>query len=290
MVSPTEKDRRSPVVAATPPAPAPPPTNLPKPASELIGREDELREIVRLAAEHRLLTLTGPGGIGKTRLALEAARTLLPHFPDGAWLAEFSPLSDAGLVPATVAATAEIKLSRGEISAQHVAQALAQRPLLLVLDTCEHVIGATAQVAEAMLRAGSAVHVIATSREPLRAEGEQIYVVPPLAVPASVGEDRCQYSAVRLFAVRARASGADIPNDQQVASAIVAICRQLDGIPLAIELAAARAATFGIKGIAALLGDRFRLLGGGRRTAHRGIRLCGRRSTGAMNCCPRRNG
>jgi predicted ATPase len=161
-----------------------------------------------LAAARRLITLTGAGGIGKTRLALAAARQLLPHFADGVWLAEFSPLSDPGLLPGTVAAAVGLELGAGEASAQRVAQALADRPLVLVLDTCEHMIDAAAGLAEAVLRAGSAVQVIATSREPLRAEGEWVYPVPPLAVPAAAGDDPWQYAAVQLFVVRARASGA----------------------------------------------------------------------------------
>ena len=186
-----------------------PPTNLPEPVSELIGRDDELREVVSLAAAHRLVTLTGPGGIGKTRLALAVARELLPKFPDGVWLAELAPLSDPGLVPATVAAAAGLELGAGAASPERVANALTGKQLLLVLDNCEHVIDAAASMAEALLRASPAVHVIATSREPLRAEGEQVYPVPPLAVPAEDaedGDDFLRYGAVRLFLERARAA------------------------------------------------------------------------------------
>jgi hypothetical protein len=157
-----------------------PPTNLPEAVSELIGREDELREIVNLAAGHRLVTLTGAGGIGKTRLGLAVARQLLPQFADGVWLAEFSPLAGPGLVAATVAGAVGFELSGGEVSTQRVAHALADRRLLLVLDTCEHVIAAAAAMTESALRAGSALHIIATSREPLRVEGEWVYPVPPL--------------------------------------------------------------------------------------------------------------
>src|SRR3984893_7045376 len=142
-----------------------PPTNAPKPVSELIGRDAEVEEVLRLAGAHRLLTLTGAGGIGKTTLALALARELRPHFADGVWLAEFSALADPALVPATVAAAVGLELGGGEASAQRVAQALADRRLLLVLDTCEHVIAAAAAMAEAVLGAGSALHIIATSRE-----------------------------------------------------------------------------------------------------------------------------
>jgi predicted ATPase/DNA-binding winged helix-turn-helix (wHTH) protein len=243
------------------------PTNLPEPVSELIGRDDELREIVSLAAAHRLVTLTGTGGIGKTRLALAVTRRLPPEFADGVWLAEFSPLSDPGLVPATVAAAVGLELGGGEVSARRVAQALADRRLLLVLDTCEHVIAAATAMAEAVLRAGLAARIIATSREPLRTEGEQIYPVPPLAVPAAEGDDPWQYGAVQLFVERARAAQPYFEAEGRRLAMIAAICRRLDGIPLAIELAAARAAALGIEELSARLDDRFQLLTGGRRTA-----------------------
>jgi DNA-binding winged helix-turn-helix (wHTH) protein len=253
--------------AAAEPGALLPPTNLPEPVSELVGREDDLREILSLAAGHRLVTLTGAGGIGKTRLALAVANRLLPEFVEGVWLAELSSLSDPGLVPATVAAAVGLELSTGEVSAQHVAHALADRRLLLVLDTCEHVIAAAAAMAEVLLRAGPAVRVIATSREPLRAEGERNYPVPPLAVPAAEGDDPWQYGAIRLFVVRSRASGAHISEHAHVAAVIAPICRRLDGIPLAIEVAAARAAALGIEALASRLDDRFNLLTSGRRTA-----------------------
>ncbi len=220
-----------------------------------------------LIGAHRLVSLTGTGGIGKTQLALAAARQTLPHFAGGVWLAEFSPLADPGLVPATVAAAVGLELGGGEVSTQRVAQALADRPLLLVLDTCEHVIAAAAGMVEALLHASAAARVIATSREPLKAEGEWIYPVPPLAVPAAEDDDFWRYGAVRLFVLRSRASGAHVTEDRDGAAVIAAICRRLDGIPLAIELAAARAAVFGIEALAARLDDRFQLLTGGRRTA-----------------------
>jgi predicted ATPase/DNA-binding winged helix-turn-helix (wHTH) protein len=247
-----------------------PATNLPEPISELIGRDDILGEILSLAAAHRLVTLTGAGGIGKTRLAVAAARRLLPQFADGVWLAEFSPIADPGLVPVTVAAAVGLDLGGGEVSAQRVSQALAGRRLVLVLDTCEHVIGAAAALAEAVLRAGGTMHLLATSREPLRAEGEWVYPVPPLAVPGEDAEDAddlLRYGGVRLFVERLRAAEPHFAPDQRSAAMIAAICRRLDGIPLAIELAAARAAMLGVEEVVAHLDDRFRILTGGRRTA-----------------------
>jgi DNA-binding winged helix-turn-helix (wHTH) protein len=168
-------DERAAAGMAAQPAGALPPTNLPAPVSELIGRDAEVAKVVNLVGARRLVSLTGAGGIGKTQLALAAARQLLPHFTDGPWLAELSPLSDPSLVPATVATAVGLELGGGEVSAQRVAQALADRRMLLVLDTCEHVIGAAARMAEALLHANPAAHVIATSREPLKAEGEWIY-------------------------------------------------------------------------------------------------------------------
>jgi predicted ATPase/DNA-binding winged helix-turn-helix (wHTH) protein len=247
-----------------------PATNLPEPISELVGRDDVLGEILSLVAAHRLVTLTGAGGIGKTRLALAVARRLLPQFADGVWLAEFSPLTDPGLVPVTVAAAIGLDLGGGEVSAQRVSQALAGRRLVLVLDTCEHVIGAAAALAEAVLRAGGTLHLLATSREPLRAEGEWVYPVPPLAVPAEDVEDAddlLRYGGVRLFVERLRAAEPHFAPDRRSAAMIAAICRRLDGIPLAIELAAARAAVLGAEEVATHLDERFRILTGGRRTA-----------------------
>ena len=247
-----------------------PQTNLPAPVSELIGRDEEIAELLNLTTAHRLVTLTGAGGIGKTRLALALARELLPHFADGAWLAELSALADPGLVSATVAAAVGLDLTGGEPSAQRVAQALSSRQLLLIVDNCEHVVEAAARMAEALLRANSAARVIATSREPLRAEGEWVYTVPSLAVPAEGrpdGEDPLRYGAVELFVERARAAAPSFSPHAPVAATIAAICRRLDGIPLAIELAAARVAALGIEGLAAGLDDRFHLLTGGRRTA-----------------------
>ena len=262
-----EPTARMPEVA---PVPSRPPTNLPEPVSELIGRDAELAEILDLSASHRLVTLTGTGGIGKTRLGFEVARHQLSRFADGVWVVELAPLSDPDLVPVTVATALGLELASGTASPQSVANALRSKQLMLVLDNCEHVIDAATRMADALLRANPAVRVIATSREPLRTEGEWIYRVPPLAVPpegSPDSEDPLRYGAIRLFHERARATEANLSSDASTASAIAGICRRLDGIPLAIELAAARAASLGIEGLAAGLDDRFRLLARGRRTA-----------------------
>jgi predicted ATPase/DNA-binding winged helix-turn-helix (wHTH) protein len=245
-----------------------PPTNMPEPVSELIGRDHELAEVVNLMDAHRLVTLTGAGGIGKTRLAVAAARELRPRFADGVWLVQFSPLADPKLVPATVVAAVGLQLSV-EASVQSVAQALAGRRLLLVLDTCEHVIEVAASMAEAALGAGSELRILTTSREMLKAEGEWTYSVPPLAVPTAdvEREDFFGYGAIRLFLERAKAADPRFAPDRPLIELIAAICRQLDGMPLAIEMAAARGAMLGIEEVAANLNDRFGLLTGGRRTA-----------------------
>ncbi len=248
---------------------AAPRTNLPVPTSDMIGREAELKEVLDLAAGRRLVTLTGAGGIGKTRLGIEAARHLLPKFTDGVWLAELAPLTDSTLVPATVASALGLTLASGTLSPERVVAALGTRQLLLVLDNCEHVIEAAAHMADALLRASPLISVMATSREPLRAEGECVYQVPPLDVPlgdAETNEQVLRHGAVKLFIARARAAESQFSTDKSVA-AMAAICRHLDGIPLAIELAAARSPALGIEGLASRLDDRFKLLTGGHRTA-----------------------
>jgi predicted ATPase/DNA-binding winged helix-turn-helix (wHTH) protein len=242
-------------------------SNLPIAISELIGREAELVEVVRLLSAHRLVTLTGAGGIGKTRIACEAAWQLLPEFPDGVLFVELSRVAAPDVVSATVAAAAGLEFAPGEASIDRVAAAIAARGLLLVLDTCEHVIDAAAAMAEALLRLGARARILATSREPLQADGEWVYRLRPLGLRIE-GETDSGHAAdaVSLFVARARATNADMPPDGGAAT-IAAICRQLDGIPLAIELAAARAATLGIHALAARLDDQLQLLNCGRRTA-----------------------
>src|SRR5713101_4090119 len=177
-------------------------TNLPEAVSELIGREAELGEVTALATAHRLVSLVGAGGIGKTRLGLEVARHLLPRFPDGVFVAELGPLSSPELVPATVASALGLTHMVDTVSREGVAGAVGSKKLLLVIDNCEHVIEAAAGMSEALLRASPGVSLLATSREPLRVSGEYVYRVPPLGVPAEDNEDTediFRYGAVRLF-------------------------------------------------------------------------------------------
>ena len=254
-----------------PPAPANlPAANLPIQLSELIGRDATLRAVMDLATTHRLVTLTGAGGVGKTRLALEVGRELLPRFPDGVWLAELGPLTDPDLVPVTVAAALGLPLGTASVTAERVAAAVGGKQLLLLLDNCEHVIEAAARMTEALVTTGVRTHVLATSREPLRTGGEHLYRVPSLEVPAEDNidvDDVLRHGAVQLFSARASAVEVRYVPGPNHAATVAAICRHLDGIPLAIELAAARVPALGVDGIAARLNDRFRLLTGGQRTA-----------------------
>jgi predicted ATPase/DNA-binding winged helix-turn-helix (wHTH) protein len=268
-------ERPSPLPLPTPPASS----NLRAPASGLIGRTDALRLLSDLLSAYKVVTLTGPGGIGKTALALEAARgDLLAGFDEGGWLVELAAISDPSLVPSAVAGVLGLKLAGGVISAEAVARAIGSRNLLLVLDNCEHVIDAAAGLAETIVRLCPGAHVLATSREVLRIDGEYVCRVPPLDVPASesdTADTLLGHSAVELFIARTRALDAEFSPQEAQFSAIASICRHLDGIPLAIEFAAARAATLGIQQVVAGLEDRFALLTSGRRTAlprHRTLR------------------
>src|SRR6201996_3906012 len=246
-----------------------PANNFPPLISRLVGRASAAQFVRDLISAYRVVTLTGPGGIGKTSLAIKAVRYLLSDFEDGGWLVELASLSDPGLVASTVAATLGLKIA-GEISAESVARAVGGKHLVLVLDNCEHVIDAAANLAETFTRLCPRTTIVATSREVLRIDGEAVYRVPPLDVPA-VGQAApdyiMQYSAVELFVARTKALNAGfIPHAEDLAS-IAAICRHLDGMPLAIEFAAARAAVLSVQGVAAGLRDRFALLTAGRRTA-----------------------
>lgn len=251
-------------------------TNIPSAASELIGRQSSISQIITLMSAYRVVTLTGPGGIGKTVLASEVARRLQPSIDGDAFFVELVSLPDPNLVPTTLAQTLDLRLQGDDISADLVARAIGNRKMLLVIDNCEHVVDAAAEMVEAILRACQNVSVLATSRELLRIEGEFTYRVPPLEVPAKEEKvDALQHSAVQLFVARTLALQSDFTMSKDRVSVIAGICRHLDGIPLAIEFAAARAATLGLQQIAGRLDDRFVLLTGGRRTAlprHRTLR------------------
>jgi DNA-binding winged helix-turn-helix (wHTH) protein len=269
------------------------PTNLSQPASELIGRDAELAAVLELMRTHRLVTLTGPGGIGKTRLCMDAGRRLLPEVAGGVWIAELGPLSDPQLVPVTVAAALGLTLASADLSPERVAAALGKDEIVLVLDSCEHVIEAAARMAEALMRASPHARVIASSREPLRAPGELVYRVPPLDVPAEDTqhmEDLLRTGAVQLFIARARAAHPQFAPDQRVAEIAAAICRRLDGIPLAMSWrlpAPRRWASKGWPPGSTIVSDCSPAATAPR---CRDIRRCAPRSTGATTCCPKRSG
>src|SRR5262249_14298265 len=225
-----------------------------------------------------IVTLTGPGGIGKTTLAMKAARGLLADFEHGAWLVELASISDAALAPSMLAGVLELKLGGERVTAESVARGIGDRHLLLVLDNCEHLIDAAATLAETVIRLCPRATILATSREVFRIEGEYAYRVAPLEVPTGEQVDADQllgHSAPALFVARAKELGADCSSHAESLPTIAAICRHLDGIPLAIEFAAARAATLGVEQVAAGLSDRFVLLTSGRRMTlprHRTLR------------------
>jgi predicted ATPase/DNA-binding winged helix-turn-helix (wHTH) protein len=255
-----------------------PATNFPATVTRLVGRSAAVQRLQDLASAYRVVTLTGPGGIGKTTLALEVARRVLGEFAAGGWLVELASLSDPDLVPSAVAGALGLRLGSNPISPEAVARAVAGRKLLLVLDNCEHVVDAAARLSESFLRLCPGATILATSREVLRIEGEYAYRVASLEVPATGRVDPANildHSAPALFVARAKELGSDFSSDAESLSTIAEICRHLDGIPLAIEFAAARAAMLGIEPVAAALRDRFALLTSGRRTAlprHRTLR------------------
>ena len=245
-------------------------TNLPVARFDLIGRASAIPYLRELLSAYRVVTLTGPGGIGKTALALEVARSVFPELQGGSLLVELASLSNPDLVPSALASVLGLKLDGEEISAESVARAIGTREFLLVLDNCEHVVDAVANLTEAIVSRCPRTTVLATSREVLRVHGEHVFRVPPLTVPPGTRvepNDALGHAAVELFIARAGALGSDFKRNEENFSAIASICRRLDGIPLAIEFAAAHAVMMGPPEIAALLDDRFKFLTTGRRTA-----------------------
>jgi predicted ATPase len=241
------------------------PGNLSVQTTSFIGREIQLKEVIELVGDHRLVTLTGVGGVGKTRLAVQAAAHLVTEFPDGVWLVELASLSDQAAVPDAVATALGITPQAGDTVAVSIARALSGRHMLIVVDNCEHLLDAAAALIETILRRTQAVHILATSREGLRAEAEQLWPVPSLDVQAGAASP-----AVELFIDRARAVHPALAvDDAAETSSISDICQRLDGIPLAIELAAARMVSMSATDIRDRLGDRFRLLSGSRRGLER---------------------
>lgn len=230
--------------------------NLPAQLNSFVGRESEISRVKEFLAASRLVTLTGTGGTGKTRLSLHAARELLGEFPDGVWLVELAPLSDADRVPLAVAAVLAVKEEAGRSVVEALVRYVRDRKLLLVLDNCEHLLQECAQLTKQLLQAGPSMRVLASSREALHLTGETIYPLPALAAAESA----------RLFHDRAVAVQPAFRSEGAAGAAVADICRRLDGIPLAIELAAARVNALSAEQIAVRLSDSLRVLKGGDRT------------------------
>lgn len=245
------------------------PNNLPANFAPLIGRDKAMRDLASTLASARLVTLLGSGGIGKTRLATEVARSLLASFPDGVYLVPLACAEDANGVLASFASSLGMSAASGPLTFARIGRELGERRVLFVLDNCEHVLGPVAELAETLLNVSPALRILATSREPLRVVDENLYWVAALEVPShdDQSEDVLQRSAVQLFLARARAMDARFSSDERSIHLTGTVCRRLDGIPLAIELAAARAAILGIETLADHLDDRFNMLTGGNRTA-----------------------
>jgi predicted ATPase/DNA-binding CsgD family transcriptional regulator len=233
--------------------------------TSFVGQEQAVREVEGLLGEYRLVTVTGPGGVGKTRLAGEVARRVAGRFADGAWLAGLAPVRDSARVAAAVAAALGVREQPGMPAADAVIRVLGRRQLLVVLDNCEHVIGAAAQLCAGLLGACDDVRVLATSREPLRIAGEAAYRLAPLTVPGPGGD--VPADAVALFADRARAADAGFALTDQNSADVARLVSQLDGMPLAIELAAARVEALGVAQLLGTLDGRLALLAGGDRLA-----------------------
>ena len=239
--------------------------NLPPSLTSFVGRREELATIERLVADSRLVTVTGAGGIGKTRLVVEYARHAAPSYPDGAWLVDLAPLTAADLLPNVVLTTLGLNGPAGPSALDGVAGALAERELLLVLDNCEHLVESCAQLADALLHRCQGLHLLATSREVLGVAGETTWRLPAMATPHATQRmtlaDLQRLESVRLFLERAETARPGFRLADESAETVTRICRQLDGIPLAIELAAARTRTLPLAVIDERLHDQLALLG-----------------------------
>ncbi len=273
------------VSSEVPPLPpiTPRPHNLPVQLTSFIGRKRETAEVTRLlsgdsskaASGIRLLTLTGPGGTGKTRLALQVAAGLVERFPDGIWLVELAALSDPSLAPQTVASAIGLLNTGGRPPLELLTRYLAPKQALLLLDNCEHLVAACADLADALLRVCPRLQILATSREGLRLAGETTWPVPSLSVPSLAGEqlgrrslgDLREFESIKLFVERARSVTPAFELNEQNLAAVAQLCHRLDGIPLAIELAAARTRLLPVEQLLDRVQDRFRLLTGGSRNA-----------------------
>ena len=253
------------------PAPRPSRTyNLPAPLTRLIGRAEVLRTLVAQLPQRRLITIAGPGGVGKTSVALAVADALATSYRDGVAFVDLAPIAEPLLVPSALASVLGLAIRSGD-RIPRLISALRDRQMLIVLDCCEHVIEPAAALVEALLKHAPGLSVLATSREPLRADGEWVHRLPPLGLPPPsitlTAKEALQWPALQLFVERASAGLAGFELVDAEAPLVVEICRRLDGIALAIEFAAGRVEAFGVEGLATLLNDRFKVLTRGRRTA-----------------------
>jgi non-specific serine/threonine protein kinase len=249
------------------------PNNLPKERSRFIGREKELAECARIFAETRMLTLTGVGGSGKTRLGLRLAESMLDSYPDGVWFIDLAPVESDALVPQVVVSTLGIKPEGGESDEAAIIRSLAGKRSLLFLDNTEHLLDPSADLADRLLAGLPDLKILVTSREGLGVEGERLFAVRSLRLPPEDADPDpkalLSHEAVRLFVTRAQEADRNFTLDAGNARTVVDVCRRLDGIPLALELAAARIRALSIDRIASMLDDRFRLLTGGSRSVQR---------------------
>lgn len=245
------------------------PNNLPAQLTSFVGRENEMRQVAQLLKQSRLLTLTGSGGTGKTRLSLQVASNLIEQFKDGVWFIELAPISEPALVPNTVANVLRLRVEDSRPLMDVVVDWLGDKETLFILDNCEHLIDACAQFAHTILQHCRGVRILASSREALGIAGEAAYRVPSLPTPSEPMETRqlATFDSVKLFTERATLTLPTFQLTDENASFVAQICSRLDGIPLAIELAAARVSALSVAQIAERLDDRFRLLTGGSRTA-----------------------
>jgi predicted ATPase/DNA-binding XRE family transcriptional regulator len=244
-------------------------TNLPAPLTTFIGREKEQADVMRLIAKHRLVTLTGSGGIGKSRLSMKVGEQIIRDYPSGVWLVELAPILDASLVPHTTALTLGIREDPKRSGIDMLCDSLRERRILFLLDNCEHVLDACAQLINALLKTCPHLKILATSREPLNMTGEAVYRVPSLTLPNPqlILDTFRNYESIQLFAERAQLVQFDFSLTMENVGSVAQICQCVDGIPLAIELAAAKVAVFSTEQIARQLQESFDVLAQGSRTA-----------------------
>ncbi len=255
--------------AAPPPLPSPQRTNLTARLPPMVGRAADLAALRGLLREHTLVSIVGAGGIGKTRLAQALVAEIAGDFPDGAWLVELASLADPALVASAVARVAGITLSAERPAVEAVVSVLRSQRMLLALDNCEHLLDGVVDLVDALRRAAPDVRLLVTSQEPLKVVDEQVYRLVTLAVPPAQAEDAGDYSAVQLFVAAAKAAEPRFALTRRNVGAVADVCRHLDGIPLALQLAAARVPLLGIEGLRARLDERFHVLTGGARTVLR---------------------